>query len=417
MTPLFDALHRLADTRRYLIAYSGGLDSHVLLHQMALLRAQYPEIVLRAIHVHHGLNNHADQWASHCRAVCVDLAISFLLKKIDIPRETGDSIEALARHGRYRIISECLEENECVLTAHTRDDQAETLLLQLFRGAGPKGLAAMPMRKPFAHSVLLRPLLNVTREVLQTYADERQLQWVEDDSNQDVSFDRNYLRHHVMPLLKERWPAILNNLSRTAKHCANTADLLETLADHDLLSLQGAEENTLSITALLQFSKERRSNVLRQWFRTQGYRVPSTKYLAQLDNDILRCDHDATPMMHFDVAQVRRYRDDLYVFPTSEPFDTTIEVPWDLQSPLTLPGKLGELLPTLHWQQFGAVTLRFRQGGECIKPVGSAHTQSLKKLFQNWGVPPWQRDRIPLLYSRDRLIAVVGYCESEGEFN
>jgi len=409
-------LNRLTDARCFLIAYSGGLDSHVLLHKMALLRSQHPELQLRAVHVHHGLNQQADAWAVHCKSICDALEIPFLLLKVTISREAGESLEALARHKRYHAISACLAAEECLLTAHTQDDQAETLLLQLLRGAGPKGLAAMPMKKPFAHSLLLRPLLNQTRASLQAYAEENQLHWVEDDSNQDTGFDRNYLRHRVMPLLKERWPAALNNLTRSASHCADAAHLLETFASQDLLSLQGTVENTLSVSALLSLSEERRCNALRHWFRTRGYRVPSTKQLQQLEQDVLRCDQKATPVMHCQKAQLRRYRDDLYLISEQASFDASVILPWDLQSPLLLPGDLGTLTPeqcSLPPLELDRVTLRFRQGGERIKPAGSAHTQSLKKLFQSWGVPPWQRDRIPLIYSGDRLVAVVGYCCKE----
>lgn len=408
-----NSLHRLSNSNHYLIAYSGGLDSHVLLHKMASLRSQHPEISLRAIHVHHGLQQNADQWAAHCEAVCRSLDLPFLVKKVRISRERGESIEALARCERYRVIAECLFEDESLLTAHTRDDQAETLLLQLLRGAGPKGMAAMPMRKPFAHSVLLRPLLNTMRKTLQAYAEEHRLQWVEDDSNQDLAFDRNYLRHRVMPLLKARWPAVLSNVSRSARHCASAADLLEELADSDLLSLQGTEENTLSVSALLQLSSERRCNALRQWFQLQGHRVPNTKKWESFEKALLQCDQDATPVMDFNTMQARRYRDDLYLLPRLIPFDTTISMPWDLQSPLKLPADLGELSPEPYYHLFKNINLRFRQGGERIKPAGSAYTQSLKKLFQNWAVPPWRRDRIPLIYSGDRLIAVVGYCVSD----
>ena len=395
--------------KHYLIAYSGGLDSHVLLHKMATKRAQDSSIQLRAIHVHHGLNPQADTWAAHCKSVCVELAIPLLLKKVVIPCDTGDSLEALARRERYRIIAECLEEDESLMTGHTLDDQAETLLLQLLRGAGPKGLSAMPEQKPFSHGFLLRPLLNTSRENLEAYAEQHQLEWVEDDSNQDLRFDRNYLRHRILPLLKERWPAALNNLARSAEHCAQAAELLETLADKDLLSLQGAKSNTLSVAALLALSIARRRNALRQWCRLQADHTPSTQQLIQCETDILQADKDAAPVMSISDLQLRRYRDDLYLLLPIEPFDTSIQLIWDLQSPLMLPGNLGELKPEPHYRQYNNITVRFRQGGEHIKLAYNASTQSLKKLFQSWGVPTWERDRIPLIFSDDRLVAIVGY--------
>jgi tRNA(Ile)-lysidine synthase len=405
-------LAHLADNKHFLMAYSGGLDSHALLHKMSVLKKQNPEIQLRAIHVHHGLHEKADQWAAHCEIICRQLDIPLSVKKINIPNHTGESLEALAREARYRVIAEHLAEDECVLTAHTMDDQAETLLLQLIRGAGPKGLSAMPMRKPFAHSVLLRPLLKTTRETLEQYAAAQALVWVEDESNQDHQFDRNYLRHRVMPLLKARWPAVLNTLSRSAQHCANASNLLTEFADRDLMQLQGSAENTLSVSSLLQLSSDRRSSIFRHWLKSFGLNFPSTQQVQQFEKNMLQCDEDAMPMMIFDTMQMRRYRDDIYLLPLFEAFDERTVLSWDLKAPLKLPGNFGELQPAADYHVFNDISLRFRQGGEKIKPAGSDYTQSLKKLFQAWGVPPWERDRIPLLYSGDRLIEVIGYCRS-----
>lgn len=404
-----EKLARLSDSRSYLIAYSGGIDSHVLLHALVTLRDQQSDIQLRTMHIHHGLSLHADDWLLHCERVCKALNVPFLSEKITVS-DFNKSVEAAAREARYRVLETHLRGDECLLTAHTQDDQAETVLLQLMRGAGPKGLSAMPLKKPFVHSVHLRPLLNVAREAIEVYATQHQLQWVEDDSNTDICFDRNYLRHQVMPLLKARWPAAVKNVSRSAGHCARAADVLANVAQDDLFKLQGTQPSTLSISALMQFDRSRRANALRYWLREAGCRAPSTQQLEQIECDVLQCDVDAMPVFDLETGRLRRYRDDLYYVELLD-FDSDLEIYWNCQSMLKLPGILGELHPD-HFSDFTQLTVRFRHGGESIKPAGSTYTQSLKKLFQQWGVPPWERDRIPLVFDGDTLIAVYGYCHA-----
>jgi len=407
---LSSELARLSDSRHYLIAYSGGLDSHVLLHAMAQLRQQDSKMQLRALHVHHGLNAQADKWLSHCKQVCHQLNIDFLFKKITI-NDSSDSLEAAARQTRYRVLAQHLAESECLLTAHHQDDQAETVLLQLLRGAGPKGLSAMPFKKPFGHSVHLRPLLKTSRQGVHAYALSHQLQWIEDNSNFDERFDRNYLRRQVMPLLLRRWPSAMKSVARSAQHCSHASELLVDLAEEDFLHVQGTQVNTLSISALMQLTQSRRANVLRHWLCRLGCRAPSTQQLIQLQQDVLQCNTDAMPVFELESKLLRRYRDDLFCL-SAELVDSDFEVQWDCRSPLSLPFDLGILQPD-QFPGFQQLTVRFRRGGESIKPAGSAYTQPLKKLFQQWGVPPWQRDRVPLLFDEDKLIAVVGYCCSE----
>lgn len=266
----------------------------------------------------------------------------------------------------------------------------------------------MPRQKPFVHSVHLRPLLNKTREDIVAYARAHALQWIDDDSNDNQRFDRNYLRHSIMPLLKKRWLNAVANISRSAMHCAQATGVLSEIAAEDLLKLHGTQMNTLSISGLLALSDARRANVLRYWFLQAGERVPSTQQLQQFENDILHCDWDATPIFSLEKNELRRYRDDIYLV-NILPMDLSLEIPWDCRSVLKLPGNFGELHPH-EFSRFTQLVIRFRRGGECIKPAGSAHTQSLKKLFQQWGVPPWERDRVPLVFAGDELVAVVGYC-------
>lgn len=389
-----EKLAHLSDSRSYLIAFSGGVDSHVLLHALAQWRQQNPRVELRALHVNHGLSQHANEWARHCAYVCERLNIPFLLEKIQL-EDNGESLEAEARRVRYQVFAAHLTANECLLTAHHQDDQAETLLLQLLRGAGPKGLAAMPERKPFAETLHLRPLLDFSQEAIEEYAREHQLSWVDDDSNTNTRFDRNYLRHYVMPMLKQRWPAAINNIARSAAHCARATDLLNEAAENDFIIAHGTKANTLSVSALLELSAAQRANVLRHWFSINDERLPSAQQLQQLEQDVLRCDIDASPIFKIEHFQLRRYRDDLYLV-RLEALPLDFEVQWDCRTQLELPGDLGTLDPE-NFSAYQTLTVRFRQEND---------SASLKKVFQQKGIPPWRRDRTPLVFDGDRLIAV-----------
>ena len=211
---------------RFWLAYSGGCDSHVLVHAAAQLRAVVAERIFHVVHVDHGLQTASAEWARHCAAVCEELALPFTLLRVDARGSLGESPEAAARHARYRALASLMQAGDCLLTAHHQDDQAETLLLQLLRGGGPHGLAAMPALSPFAAGMHARPMLTFSREELRRYAQRHALQWIDDPSNADSGFDRNYLRNSVMPVLRERWPAVARVLARGAGHQAEAAQLL-----------------------------------------------------------------------------------------------------------------------------------------------------------------------------------------------
>lgn len=411
---LLQQLDPLENNRPYYIAYSGGLDSHVLLHAMAQLRYQFPGLSLHAIHVHHGLSPNADSWADHCRRVAMALNIDFRCEYVQKSPAPGDSIEAWAREVRYAVFARHLLPNSILLTAHTQDDQAETLLLQLLRGAGPKGLSAMPRRQVFSSSYLLRPLLNLTRQQLQEYAVQYQLTWIEDDSNINPRFDRNFLRHQVMPVLRQRWPAAGRNIARSAGHCAEAAAGLAELAHHDLAAYASAP--ALPIAALSGLSPSRQRNALRYWLSNLGCRLPNTRHMQQIQQDLINGRLDSRPQVNWGSWAIRRSQQSLIVTPVVTQLALPQEISWDLSMPLQLPGGLGELRAI---KQIGGLTLsidpanlkiRFRHGGERCRPEGRAHSTTLKKLFQEWRVPVWQRSTIPLLYYQDELAAVIGHC-------
>ncbi len=409
-----------AALRTIYIAYSGGLDSHVLLHLLRNLQADFPELTLCALHVNHGLQASAQAWAQHCQQVCADLTIHCELLTVAAQAEPGQSPEAGARHARYTAFAQYIDTHSVLLTAHQQDDQAETLLLQLLRGAGDRGLACMPLLMPFAQGYLLRPLLNFPRQQLADYAHAQQLKWIEDDSNLDQRFDRNYLRHEVMPRLKQRWPATSRVLARSARHYAQHSHLLNDIAAQDYQDLMCKKEQALMLAGLAQLSTCRQANVIRYWLRCLELPLPSEKQLQLIFTDVIAARDDANPTLSWPGVQVHRYAGCLYACMPLPPIASDWQARWDLCSDLMLPGGLGTLSPEhLQIEQLRAalkpsattaVTVRFRRGGERCHPQGRQGSHPLKKLMQEWGIPPWLRNRVPLIYWNEQLVAVVGYC-------
>ncbi|MCB1825603.1 MAG: tRNA lysidine(34) synthetase TilS [Candidatus Competibacteraceae bacterium] len=395
--------------RHLIVGYSGGLDSHVLLHLLATNRACWPGRTLAAVYVDHGLQAASARWGEHCAHTCHELDIPFRVLRIDARPAPGESPEAAARRARYAALAAELGPDAALLTAHHRDDQAETLLLQLLRGAGPHGLAAMPTASRLGSGWLLRPLLDVDRSGLLAYALEHDLRWIEDVSNTDTDFDRNYLRHRILPLLRERWPAVARNLARSAQWCAETADWLDANADADLARVTTQRPDALHIPALQALGEPRQRNALRRWLRQLGLPVPDARQLRHILHDALTAARDRQPRVRWRGGEARRYRDTLYAMPPLPPHEPRQTLVWranaDGYPPLDLPG-LGTLRlratrgEGLRAELLAGVTLtiRFRQGGERFRPVGRHHSQELKKLLQEAGIPPWERDRLPLIY-------------------
>ena len=406
--------------QRYCVAYSGGVDSHVLLHALVRLRDVLPCSDLHAVHINHGIHPDAEQWARHCELVCRDLGVSFETRNVKVQRQATHSLEATARDARYDAFADLSHANDMLLLAHHQDDQAETLLLQLLRGSGVKGLASMPMCTSFAQGWMARPLLGFARDALQQYAITHQLPWIEDPSNLDTAFDRNFLRHAVLPLLRQRWPALDATLARVARHQADAADLLDILAQQDLTQIAAVESAILPIDPLTSLHPMRQRNLLRYWLhRICGLALPSEVQLTRILTELIPAVEDATPLVHWPGAEVRRYRNALYAMLPLPAVDTAWHQRWDLAKCLTLP--LGGYLQVQQCEGTGlrksdvtrGVTIRYRRGGERCRLAGREHSHELKKLFQDWAVPPWQRDRIPLIFIDDQLAQIVGFCVCE----
>ena len=407
---LLTPLSQLPSHRNVWIAYSGGLDSHVLLHALVQIRAQLKG-TLRAIHVHHGLSPNADHWVAHCRSVCEALKVPLTIEKVELDGDNGESLEAQAREARYRVFAEALAKDDVLLTAHHQDDQVETMLLQLLRGGGPRGLAAMPLYRPLGKGWLARPLLDVPRAALQHYAEQAWLNWEDDESNDELRFERNYLRHQVVPVLKRQWPALEKVMGRSASHFAEASELMDELAKLDLDHCKRDEGEGLPLKALDGLARPRQKNLLRYWLREQQLILPDTIHLERILDEVVPAREDAAPLVNWRGGEVRRYRDVLYAMPPlaappAQPINwdgkQTIELPQALGS-LHVEQKTGQGIKVAAGQ---AMTIRFRQGGERCQPLGRREHHSLKKLFQEQGIPPWQRDRMPLIYVNDELAQV-----------
>jgi tRNA(Ile)-lysidine synthase len=415
---LIQQLNQLAsqyNIKTWCLAYSGGVDSQVLLHLLHQTR-----LTISAIYIDHGLQAQSSDWAEHCKQQCQQLDIPFQIIKVDARPAPGESPEAAARSARYAALKTQIKAGCCLLTAQHQDDQAETILLQLLRGAGAAGLSGMPEIATFANGWHARPLLQVSQSAVLDYAQSHKLDWIEDPSNQQCQYDRNYLRHEVVPKIKQRWPAINKTLSVFSQQQAENARLLDVLAEQDLASAR-VESFCLAIKSLNELDNARLRNALRYWFKTIASPVPSRAVLAQIVQQIKNTSHDTAAQVSWAKCEVRRFRDQLYWLEQSQ-HDASQVLNWDVKSVLELPSinkKLSikkintttsdidfVLNPSVLKQ---SIMVRFRQGGEKIKPAGRNGSHDLKSLFQEASVPAWQRDKVPLIFADDELIVVVGY--------
>lgn len=390
------------------LALSGGLDSVVLLHLLLSLRTSHP-FGLAAVHVHHGLSPSADGWADFCTQLCAAHDVPLTLERVRIDQADPAGVEAAARHARHRVFDGIAA--DFLLTAHHRDDQAETFLLQALRGAGPKGLAAMAecRHQSGARAARLRPLLGVSRTDLLAVAHAVGLDWVEDESNRDTRYRRNALRHDILPRLGTHFPAVAATLARAAAHQAETAALLDELAGLDAAdAIDGAR---LDCAALARLSLPRARNLLRYFIARQGVRLPAARRLDEILKQLRDARADARVCVDLDAAQIRRYRGGAYVVPTHFLPPPAV---WQGETQLALPGlgilslreTTGEgvrrdaLVP-------GRTRLDTRRGGEHLRLAPDGPMRSLKGLLQMRGVPPWARARVPVLRLDDAILWVA----------
>ena len=392
-----------------LLAFSGGMDSCVLLH--ALVQAKTTlAFNLQAMHVHHGLSPNADAWADFCAKTCAGYQVQLNVVKVNVEKNAGLGVEAAAREARYQALFEA--NADYILLAHHQDDQAETLLLQLLRGAGLKGLSAMAAQD--AKRSLLRPLLDIPKLEIEAYAKAAQLAWIEDESNLDTQFDRNYCRYEVMPVLKARFPAVSATLARSAAHIAEAADLLDELAQMDAQAC--VNEGRMNVELLTALSLPRAKNLFRWWLAKMGFSAPSKDRLDDMLTQLIKASGDATLKVLLNKASdsyLRRYQGFAYIESNLPEQTSEIAMIWQGENSLTMPDgtqlvferKQGEGLAI---DRLGGHKLRIasRQGGERFKPELARPTRTLKYLLQEANMPPWLRERLPLIYLDDTLAVV-----------
>ncbi len=400
-----------ATTKNIYIAFSGGKDSHVLLHLLASMPEINPQIT--AVYVHHGLQKEADEWEEHCKAIAFHNNVCFQCLKVNAYKNNRQSQEEVARNARYQALKSLLNKHDVLLLAQHREDQLETVLLQLFRGAGVQGLAAMPFSTTFGKGRMIRPLLDVSQSSINEYAARYHLNWINDPSNKDNDFDRNFLRNQILPQLKQRWPALDKTVSRSARHCANSHLLNKSLAKQLLHDIYHENDNTLNTQQLLTLEKNKQYLVIRYWFDLLQLRMPSEKTIISIITEVIKAKQSANPQITTKNYCIRRYRNKLYCFKTDSIKDVEHERYWNKgsnqlglkNSVLTL-YDASEGISKLLWND-SEVSVKFRTGSEKIKLPGRQGHHSLKKLFQEKSIPPWERELIPLIYLNGELAAVA----------
>ncbi|TLV14183.1 tRNA lysidine(34) synthetase TilS [Klebsiella indica] len=404
-----DIAQTLQPHRQFLLAFSGGLDSTVLLYRLVLWRQLDPTIHLRAMHIHHGLSANADGWVAHCQQICQQWQVPLLVERVTLGDE-GLGIEAHARQARYQAFREALLPGEALVTAQHLDDQCETFLLALKRGSGPTGLSAMAGESDFAATKLLRPLLNESRESLQQWALAHQLTWIEDESNQDDAYDRNFLRLRIVPQLRARWPHFVDAVARSASLCGEQEQLLDEMLATELATLV-AEDGSLAIAPLRTMSAPRRAALLRRWLAGRNVPMPAREVPERIWREVALAREDAYPCLRLGHYTVRRYQQRLHWVKYIPGQSETVLVWDDIFKSLPLPDGLGELAilpagPLRRPNPGEAVTIRFRASGN-LHIVGRQGGRKLKKLWQELGVAPWRRNTTPLLFYGEALITAA----------
>jgi tRNA(Ile)-lysidine synthase len=414
-----DLLRRVAELEevagkpvRFVVAFSGGLDSSVLTHALADSCGEHG-IPITAIHVDHGLQSESAAWAEHCEKFASALGIEFATCEVTVDLHSGLGPEAAARQARYSALRNYLEPGDWLVSAHHMDDQAETVLMNLMRGSGTSGLAGISAARRIACGWLVRPLLDVPGSALQDYANSHSLDYITDPSNLDQKYDRNYLRHEILPRLNARWPDAASRIRRSARLAREATALLCELAEIDRRAFADRSDR-LSIAELGKLPKERQRNLLRYLILELGLPSPGAVHLEQIVEELVQAREDAQPLVAWSGARARRYRDRLYLLPGDDLERPVAQTQKIAGEKILLPGGQGVLeleksagsgLSDAILEQ--GLELRYRVGGEEFKPVGQAYTRKLKKLLQEEGVVPWMREQLPLLYSRGQPVAVA----------
>lgn len=403
--------------RRIVVALSGGVDSVVLLDLLERLRGECG-FELGAVHVNHQISESAQDWEGFCVRLCEARKIPLTVRRVRVPRRGKQGLEAAARSARYAVFAGI--DADCLALAHHLDDQAETILLNLLRGTGVRGAAGMPgvrtqlLASGTTRAVYARPFLDVTRAQLLSYAGDRGLLWVEDDSNTDTTFSRNFLRREVMPQIEQRFPAYRQALARAARHFSEAAQLLDELAEIDLR--EALHQDKLQIAVLAHLSRARAKNLLRVYLTTQGVPMPDAERLEEWLRQLVTAGEDRVIRLELGDLVLRRYRGEAWIERDLPPLADNWAAAWQGEPELKL-AALGGVLRFEAQQGAGIsrdklkrapLAFRARQGGEKMKLDTARPRQTIKHLLQEAAIPPWRRGYLPMLFCGDELVAVPG---------
>ena len=403
------------NAKAWRVAFSGGLDSTVLLHLLAHLARHQSLPALSAIHIHHGLQAAADAWPAHCQSVCDALGVPLQVVRVTV--QPGASLERAAREARYAAFMSLTEADDVLLTGQHRDDQAETLLFRLMRGAGVRGLSAMPAQRPLGQGTLLRPLLDVSRAELEAYARAHQLHWIEDPSNQDRQFSRNYLRHQVLPLLTARWPQAQASMVRSAAHLREAQGLLDELAQLDLADAATPSElpwlalPSLELAPLAKLSAARQRNALSHWLQPLS-RLPDSDHWSGWD-DLCGAANDASPVWRLADGELHRSAGRLWWLSGDWLRAPTGSGEWPDPSTALRLANNGRVMFSGQ-TPIGPLRIGYRQGGEVMHLADRGH-RDLKRLLNERALPGFVRGRLPLLFRGAELLAVANLPGLDGQ--
>jgi tRNA(Ile)-lysidine synthase len=416
----------LQQVKRLVVAYSGGVDSTVLLHSVVTAAKQglipFSLSSIVAIHVNHQLSAQANSWQQRGQQLAESLGVEFFSEVVNVEL-AGKGVEAAARDARYTVFERFLQPDDCLLLGHHQGDQAETVLLRLFRGAGVKGLSAMPVTRTIGCASLLRPLFTVTQAAILQYAQQHQLTWVEDESNQSDQYDRNFLRNNVMPLMAQRWSSVEAQLCKTAETMVEANTLLSGIAEDDLQKLDHQKARTgysLDFSSLSLLSLSRKKNLLRYWCEKLNYDLPDSQQVMQIEQQFFsRSALLSSACVSWGRYELRQFSGRLYIMETLSRFVPPRPIAWDGENDIDLQD--AGVLRVVHDDEVRGISLspqvyqiRWRQGGERCTPVDRQHSQTVKKLLQEYQLETWLRDRVPLIYAGDELVAVGDLWVNKG---
>jgi tRNA(Ile)-lysidine synthase len=396
------------------VALSGGIDSVVLLHLLHVIKTKH-QFILNASHVHHGLSKNADKWVKFCEKLCAKLSVPLDIHYIQLPKKKSLGIEGEARQLRYEKLLQ--SKSDLVVLGHHADDQAETFLLQLIRGAGVKGLSSM------AHfddtKKLWRPLLKVSRSDIENYAKQHKLKWIEDESNLNIDFDRNFIRSKVLPILKNRFSHIIKVIYRSSVHLAEAQNLLDDLAKLDLKSYLKSNicKHKLQVKTLNKLSHSRAKNALRYWLEMNDQLMPSKDLLDELLRQVLTAKKDAELKIELSKDfEIRRYKDEIYIVHKNQNKEKNYEIVWAGESEILLPNgsklkfkKVKGKGISLEKIKDKKLIISNRKGGESFKPDLKRPTKKVKQLLQESDLPPWEREFLSLIFVGDDLASVPNF--------